>query len=293
MRHRFLPIACLLAAASADVAAVSSGGVSLVGDALLPCIHAATADPAATACLPSASAGGALPDGALRSALESCMLRGFWGCSRAVLSLARAAKADISGTLHATRTRITSALTTLADSLNSEQQVHDNIAPAYEWAQSVEHIFLQVKWAHKLDAPATLGCRPDEPAFEPAALTFRATCAEKRKAFSLTLALFGNVTVEGCSWANASVGRASVTLRKSEDGPWARLLAGKARPSNQNIWWCVGHPCRPLHALDKLPPPLYPRPPPAAFNTLAPPFTPLPHAPPSGSPLFFQPAAGT
>jgi len=184
------------------------------------------------------------------------MLRGFWGCSRAALALARASKSDISGTLHATRTRITAALTTLADSLNSEQQVHDNIAPAYEWAQSVEHIFLQVKWAHKLDAPATLGCRPDEPAFGASALTFRATCAEKRKAFSLTLALFGNVTVEQCSWANASVGRASVTLRKSADGPWARLLRDKHRPNNQNIWWDMKV---------RSGPPLLPPPPPFLF----------------------------
>lgn len=215
----------------AETSSISAGGGSS-SDAALSCIALSTADASAIACLPAFA-----PDVAvLRSALESCMLRGFWGCARAVLGLSRASKQDISGTLHATRTRISAALTTLADSLNLDQQVHDNISPAYEWAQSVEHVFLQVKWAHKLDAPATLGCKPDEPTFEPTSLTFRAACAEKRKAFSLSLALFGNVTVEDCSWANASVGRASVTLRKSEDGPWARLLAGKVRPSNQNIW---------------------------------------------------------
>jgi len=257
-------LACpIYAVDSASIAA--DGSVDGAGGAL-QCISQSLTDTLAISCLTPA-----LPDGALREALEACMLRGFWACSREVLSLSRAAKADISGTLHATRTRINAALTILADSLNAEQQVHDNIAPAYEWAQSVEHIFLQVKWAHKLDAPATLGCKPDEPAFEPAALSFRATCAEKRKAFSLTLALFGNVTVEQCSWANASVGRASVTLRKREDGPWARLLAGKARPQNQNIWWDMkaAHEDR-LDSWRSATPTPQPTPPPSASPESAP-----------------------
>lgn len=30
------------------------------------------------------------------------------------------------------------------------------IVPAFEWAQSASHAFLRIKWAHKIDAPATL-----------------------------------------------------------------------------------------------------------------------------------------
>ena len=137
--------------------------------------------------------------------------------------------------MHAARARIQASLTSLADSLNSEALMGADIAPAYEWAQSVDQVFLQVKWAHKLDAPATLGCKPEPPAFGADSVAFRADC--QRKAFALQLQLWGNVSVEQCTWASASVGRASVTLRKAADGPWPRLLKGSVRPQGQHIWW--------------------------------------------------------
>jgi hypothetical protein len=112
-------------------------------------------------------------------------------------------------------------------------------APARRWAQSVEQVYLQVKWAHKLDAPATLGCEPSAPIFTERLVTFGAECKEKRKAFALQLPLWGGLDIASCSWGNASVGRAFVTLQKGAAGPWPRLLSGASRPANQHIWWSM------------------------------------------------------
>ena len=112
-------------------------------------------------------------------------------------------------------------------------------SPPCRWAQSPEQVFLQVKWAHKLDAPATLGCEPSAPVFAERLVTFQAECREKNKAFALTLPLFGSIDAAGCTWGNASVGRAFVTLQKASHGPWLRLLNTTARPSNQNLWWAM------------------------------------------------------
>ena len=215
---------------SADLALDPATGAAAPLPAL-HCLEAATSDPAALACLSEPPP----TDAALRAALEACMLRGWWAGARRVLSHARAARVDLTGALHAARARIQASLTSLADSLNSEALAGADIPPAYEWAQSVDQVFLQVKWAHKLDAPATLGCKPEPPAFGADSVAFRAEC--QRKAFALQLQLWGNVSVEQCTWASASVGRASVTLRKAADGPWPRLLKGSARPPGQHIWW--------------------------------------------------------
>lgn len=103
----------------------------------------------------------------------------------------------------------------------------------------MEQIFLQVKWAHKLDAPATLGCEPGAPVFSERLVSFGAECREKRKAFALQLPLFSDLDVAGCSWGNASVGRAFLTLQKRDQGPWPRLLSSASRPANQHIWWAM------------------------------------------------------
>jgi hypothetical protein len=132
----------------------------------------------------------------------------------------------------------------------------------------VDMVFLQVKWAHKLDAPATLGCEPSAPEFSERHVSFYAECREKRKAFALQLPLFGEVNTSACTWGNASVGRAFVTLQKSMAGPWQRLLNSTNRPSNQHIWWAM----KENHAddLDKWRPP-----------TPTPAFTPSPTASPT------------
>jgi len=103
----------------------------------------------------------------------------------------------------------------------------------------VEQIFLQVKWAHKLDAPATLGCIPSQPEFSATHVSIKAECKEKGKTFVLQIPLFGSISPENCTWANAAVGRATITLQKTQHGPWARLLMSPQRPANQGIWFAM------------------------------------------------------
>jgi hypothetical protein len=145
----------------------------------------------------------------------------------------------------------------------------------------VDQVFLQVKWAHKLDAPATLGCEPSAPVFAERLVTFTAECREKRKAFALQLPLFAGIDAAACSWGNASVGRAFVTLQKAGAGPWQRLLSSASRPANQHIWWAMKE-----NHVDELeawrsPTPTPAAPAPAAAATPSPSPTPSPTPPPA------------
>jgi hypothetical protein len=86
----------------------------------------------------------------------------------------------LSDPLQRVSARVRARLNELSDQL-SRASVSAGIAPAVEWAQSAQEVFLSVKFSHKLDAPATLGCVAEAPLFEANSLTFRAECAEKRK----------------------------------------------------------------------------------------------------------------
>lgn len=111
------------------------------------------------------------------------------------------------------------------------------IAPAHQWAQSGTEIFISVKFAHKWDAPATL-VNGDDVAlvdFKERSVTVKAE--KSRKEFLLQLELLRDVEPANCTWQSASVGRATLTLRKKEREWWPRLIAAKNKPPNQHVWW--------------------------------------------------------
>lgn len=113
------------------------------------------------------------------------------------------------------------------------------LVPAYQWAQSGREVFVSVKFAHKLDAPATLVNQEniDEVAFGNRSVKVRAS--KSAKTFELALELLRDINPENSTFSSASVGRATLTLRKSAPHRewWPRLLASKTKPPNQHVWW--------------------------------------------------------
>ena len=65
-----------------------------------------------------------------------------------------------------------------------------SISPAFRWAQSPSAIFLEQKFSHKWDAPATLGCKQDRFSVKNRRISFHAACKDKRKRFHLDIDLF-------------------------------------------------------------------------------------------------------
>lgn len=142
--------------------------------------------------------------------------------------------------MHQTSSKIRTRLQSLADKLSGAQH-SDAIPPAFEWAQSSDAIFLNVKFAHKLDTPATLGCEAEAPQYPDGGKTvrFRAHCKEKRKTFLLNLQLYRAVDMDNSTWSTGSVGRATLTLRKSAAGKWPRLLTSSKKLGHMHTWWAM------------------------------------------------------
>lgn len=74
--------------------------------------------------------------------------------------------------------------------------IFPSISPAFQWAQSPDSVFLNVKFSHKWDTPATLGCEADKVDFADRSLRFATVCASKRKNFALNLDLLRDIDAE-------------------------------------------------------------------------------------------------
>lgn len=97
------------------------------------------------------------------------------------------------------------------------------ITPAFEWCQSVDSVFLNVKFAHKLDAPATLDVEASKVEIEEKRLLLEASNGAKH--FTLTIPLNEEVVPEESSYDYASVGRMTFTLKKkSAPSRWPKLV---------------------------------------------------------------------
>jgi hypothetical protein len=166
------------------------------------------------------------------------MERGWWRFSEKFVDTARESGVDLTAKIHSSASRIRRKLQGLADSLQARKAAAP-IAPAFQWAQSPGSIFLNVKFAHKMDTPATLGCVEESVEYGSRSLDFVVKCDSKKKKFSLHLEFLHEIDAEACTWSMASVGRAMVTLVKKHEAIWPRLLKSSKKPGNMHVWWSM------------------------------------------------------
>ncbi|KAA0170290.1 hypothetical protein FNF28_01518 [Cafeteria roenbergensis] len=168
--------------------------------------------------------------------LEFAMGRGWWELSKQLVSAYRARKVDLTAPVYNTASRIKKQIQHLQESLQAQKATRI-ISPAFRWAQSPSAVFLEQKFSHKWDAPATLGCKQDRFSVKNRRISFHAACKDKRKRFHLDIDLFRPLDATLSSVTFNSVGRATLTLRKSTNATWPRLFRrGDAKPSNVHTW---------------------------------------------------------
>lgn len=171
---RYLAIAFLLAGQA--VAAVSS----LVD--ILAAESAATEDD----CLALLSHEAFDPSQLNAKQLGLAMSKSLWKCAKEIASTAASAGVDVRSEFDMQSRTLQRELTALKTAIESNLPM-SNINPAFQWAQSTTDVFLNVKFAHKLDAPATLNVEVQNVTLEAGSMSLRAT--DGRKMFSLDLEL--------------------------------------------------------------------------------------------------------
>lgn len=119
-----------------------------------------------------------------------------------------------------------------------------SIPPAFEWAQSPDSVFLNVKFAHKLDTPATLGCKATNVTIAPQSFTFVAECKSKRKVFELRFdplkELDGEVRCTLAWWCAVPTRAHAHGSERVMPGAWRAAVAARRA---LGPWRLSGAPC--------------------------------------------------
>ena len=90
------------------------------------------------------------------------------------------------------------------------------IKPAFKWAQSLDNIFIETKFSHRLDAPACIDIFDQKIKITEKHLNLTAKCRQGDDTlfYHLYLNLFDNVNVSASSWEKQSMGRIYIHLKK-------------------------------------------------------------------------------
>jgi hypothetical protein len=106
------------------------------------------------------------------------------------------------------------------------------LEPAFQWAQSATDLFINVKMAHKIDAPACIDILDSSTKIQDTKIAISAQCKDKK--FAMEIELFGEIDPTNSSFSFTSVGRGVFFLRKGVKAKWARLeYDGKRK---QRLW---------------------------------------------------------
>ena len=110
---------------------------------------------------------------------------------------------------------------------------YKNIFPASQWAQSLDNIFIEIKFAHRHDSPGCLEVEDKKIDLKEDSLSFSGTCSlgddHIRIDYNINFAKKINVALSKSELG--AVGRYRFTLKKAERGFWEEMH------SNMRIWY--------------------------------------------------------
>lgn len=144
-------------------------------------------------------------------------------------------------TLSVSINNIQKRLEDLHNKFRFDENDFQKVAPAFQWAQSMDNIFLEIKFAHRHDSPGCLEVKNERVEVHKNLFVFSGHCVigDVPIKFHLNLELWQEVSSKDIVQGFGSVGRYQVTLKKDVSGMyWDRLLKnGFEQPSNMRVWF--------------------------------------------------------
>lgn len=113
------------------------------------------------------------------------------------------------------------------------------VTPVFQWIQSQSNIFLQIKFAHRHDAPGCLEVKNEKIEFTENGFYFTAFGMQGQQPlqFVLNLTLHKSIVLEQSTWNMESVGRLFVNITKAEPEVWVFLLKDNGKSPGMRLWW--------------------------------------------------------
>ena len=121
-----------------------------------------------------------------------------------------------------------------------EVKEYQTISPAFKWAQSLEDIFIEIKYAHRHDSPGCLEIKDMNIKIKNDSVSFEGFCVLGDVPIKIDFKIdtYRGLNVSECSHGAGSVGRYQITLKKSEKSFWKKLLKeDSVVPPNMRVWF--------------------------------------------------------
>jgi hypothetical protein len=166
------------------------------------------------------------------------MERGWFEVTTKLVKECRARDFKVASPVYKAKSNLNKQLNVVTNLLSGPSAV---ISPAFQWSQSRDYILLNVKFAHKLDTPATLGVKSKGADITNNGIIFQAASKSKNKRFKLALHFAREIVPEESEWSMAAVGRATFSLKKRHpETAWIKLLhPNQPVPQNMHTWWAM------------------------------------------------------
>ena len=121
-----------------------------------------------------------------------------------------------------------------------EKKQYQIVSPAFKWAQSLEDIFIEIKFAHRHDSPGCLEIKDMNVDIKNDSVKFEGYCVLGDVPIKIDFKIdtFKVLNVSECTHGASSVGRYQITLKKGEKSFWKKLLKEDSPiPPNMRIWF--------------------------------------------------------
>ena len=122
-----------------------------------------------------------------------------------------------------------------------DQIQYQTVFPAFQWAQSLNEIFLEIKFAHRHDSPGCLEIKDLSVKFGSNSVDLIGYCVlgDVPIKIDFHIKTWAEISKENSTHGFGSVGRYQITLKKKEAGKyWNRLLPdGQSIPNNMRVWF--------------------------------------------------------
>jgi hypothetical protein len=125
--------------------------------------------------------------------------KGLWNCAKEIAQKSQStAGSELRGIFDAESRLIQKELASLKSVLDSSIP-QNSITPAFQWAQGANEIFLNIKFSHKIDAPASLNVEANNVTLSNDTLFLLAS--DGRKLFKLHITFLHEIIPEESSWS--------------------------------------------------------------------------------------------
>ena len=121
-----------------------------------------------------------------------------------------------------------------------EVKEYQIVSPAFKWAQSLEDIFIEIKYAHRYDSPGCLEIKDMNIDIKNNSVSFIGYCVLGDVPIKIDFKIdtFKGLNVSDCTHGAGSVGRYQITLKKNQKGFWKKLLKDDfPAPPNMRVWF--------------------------------------------------------